>query len=248
MRYLLVSLMSICCLSSINTQTSEYVGLNMKISELGGDTIRATLITDYFENMISFEFNLNWDPAKIEFVDLDYTHTEIGLRPDFFNLDNTNDGRARIIWFTAGCETLMEGDSLFSFIFIQKTDDFVIVPPPEQMLFYDCEGNELRMEYLDNQGQRIFFGEPPTSLNEILNTDIDWRVYPNPTSDYISLEFSQTVSGSLIIYNNLGKRILSKSLYNTANVLIDVSSLAAGQYFLEVIDNKVRLQESIIVH
>ncbi len=220
----------------------------MKISELVGDTIRATLTTDYFENMIAFEFNLNWNPSELEFVDLDYTKTDIGLRPDLFNLDNADEGRARIIWSTAGCETMTEGDSLFSFIFIQKSDDFVIIPPPEQMLFYDCEGNELRMEYVDNRGEKTFFGGAPTSLNEVTNSGIEWSIFPNPTSDYISLEFSQAVSGSLVIYSSSGKRVLSKPLHNTVNVSTDISHLPAGQYVLEVMDNNLRLQKPIIIH
>ncbi len=239
--------LSFLLFSGIYAQTSEYVGLRMQVSELKDDTVKATLVTDHFVNMIAFEFNLNWNTAHLEFIDLDYTNRNIGLLPDFFNIDNVEQGRVRVIWSTAGCETTAAGDSLFSIIFIQKTDEFVIVPPPEQMLFYDCEGNELRMEYIDNQGQKTFFGEPPTGLDEISKTEIDWRIYPNPTSDYISLEFSQPISGSLKIYNSSGKLIITKPLFNNIDFKADIRNLSSGQYFLEVIDNNLRLQESVII-
>jgi len=247
MKYSFLGILLFLLISGLNAQTSEYVGLKMEVIELREDTIRATLITDHFVNMIAFEFNLNWNPADLEFIDLDYTNRDIGLLPDFFNLDNAGQGRVRVIWSTAGCETLVQGDSLFSFLLLKKSTDFVIVPPADQMLFYDCDGNELRMEYIDNQGEKTHFPSGATALDFFSPHSMELTVFPNPCTDFFHLDFSQKLSGKLKIYDGSGKLVGSMNLFDTNSATVNVSHLASGQYFLEILSGKEQIRGSVFV-
>ena len=65
-------------------------------------------------------------------------------------------------------------------------------------------------------------------------------IFPNPVRD--NLEIKNLIAGlnlTIIIYNNLGEKILEKNEKNVSEKLsVDVSSISAGTYFLELSDGK----------
>lgn len=75
----------------------------------------------------------------------------------------------------------------------------------------------------------------PTSLNYKLESD--FRVYPNPASDNISLLWSKSVSGSLVlrITNMVGEIIYNQTFASADMIdLVDLSSNPPGIYFLTI--------------
>ncbi len=74
---------------------------------------------------------------------------------------------------------------------------------------------------------------PPVSVNfeEIASCTI----YPNPTRDKINIEFSEFYDGdiSVNIYNLTGEIVLTKTLKNKT-ILLDISFLKAGCYFINI--------------
>ncbi|RLD64559.1 MAG: hypothetical protein DRI84_08540 [Bacteroidetes bacterium] len=93
------------------------------------------------------------------------------------------------------------------------------------------------------------------SNKEVLEESLsDYRIYPNPSKDYITLEYSPLGDGEIIysISNADGKVVLQKVLANTNNkskteVLIDIQELAAGVYYFNIINNGKSLSTKKLV-
>ncbi|WP_294208951.1 T9SS type A sorting domain-containing protein [uncultured Chryseobacterium sp.] len=107
-------------------------------------------------------------------------------------------------------------------------------------------------------------GAPDTKANAAkmsANTDLavakneyQFNVYPNPTSDFITIDFSNNLSEgntNIQIYNFSGKKV--KDVYNgqvnrgnSKSLKIDLSSLPKGEYFILIDSNGKRLSKKII--
>ncbi len=76
----------------------------------------------------------------------------------------------------------------------------------------------------------------PETVNEI-NDEI--LIYPNPTTDYINIEFSTVKENNAVIsiYNVLGKRVLSQEISKGISLTqLNLSGCNAGVYFLSIDD------------
>ena len=70
-----------------------------------------------------------------------------------------------------------------------------------------------------------------TSVSEY-NGDSELKVFPNPTSDYLTIEVGDEALREVSVFDAVGKRVLTKKI-PTLGVL-EVSSLKPGSYFLGV--------------
>jgi arsenate reductase-like glutaredoxin family protein len=82
----------------------------------------------------------------------------------------------------------------------------------------------------------------------------DYRIYPNPSKDYITLEYSPLDDSEITysISNADGKVVLQKVLANTntkskTEVLIDIQGLSAGVYYFNLISNGKSLNTQKLV-
>jgi hypothetical protein len=79
-----------------------------------------------------------------------------------------------------------------------------------------------------------------TSVNEE-NFDMQFALYPNPASDFITLAFSMNETKNIRYYitNMLGQNMLSGYLGDISyfNEMVDVSMLESGNYFVQIISN-----------
>lgn len=69
------------------------------------------------------------------------------------------------------------------------------------------------------------------------------NIYPNPANDIIY--FKEAASGELLIYNSIGKIVLTQELINDENV--DISSLTSGLYFVRLTDGNLMKEQKLIV-
>ena len=71
-------------------------------------------------------------------------------------------------------------------------------------------------------------------INELDNSSVN--LYPNPTNGSVTLSFSNTTNGQVILTDLLGKEVLSKS-FTSNEVQLNLKSLEAkGTYFAKVLD------------
>lgn len=63
-------------------------------------------------------------------------------------------------------------------------------------------------------------------------------IYPNPFSDYITIELENSILSEYHIYNSIGQIIRYNSDINSQRHLIDTKELKTGLYFLKILDDK----------
>lgn len=90
--------------------------------------------------------------------------------------------------------------------------------------------------YADNLSFDNLITSTPVTVNEFTAVDI----FPNPVADKLMISLPDNQSGqiTLDVFNMTGKQVLSRQVKaSSAPPAIDVSSLAAGNYFLRITTN-----------
>ncbi|MEN8118484.1 MAG: T9SS type A sorting domain-containing protein [Bacteroidota bacterium] len=73
-----------------------------------------------------------------------------------------------------------------------------------------------------------------TAINEFPVSEIGLKVYPNPTENFVYIQFSELVENvSYAVYNNLGNLIEKKEIVSTKTKL-NFTPYASGQYILKL--------------
>lgn len=86
-----------------------------------------------------------------------------------------------------------------------------------------------------------------TAINNV-ETDYSLLVYPNPSIDYIQLQFQNLKNTVTIqLLSSDGKLLQSQELKTTAELQIDMSKYAAGTYLLSVKDNQAKVKTYQVV-
>jgi len=91
---------------------------------------------------------------------------------------------------------------------------------------------------VDENGDYRFSNIAQVKLNNVISTV---SVYPNPTSDYLNISFTETVEveSAISIMDANGKAVTltTTSNINGANVQFDIRQLVKGIYFLNILNN-----------
>ena len=74
-------------------------------------------------------------------------------------------------------------------------------------------------------------------INNINGGD-DVKVYPNPSTGIIDLDFGQTMTLKLDVYNMYGQGLLHEDIDNQSRHEMDLSYLPEGNYFVVLKDNE----------
>ncbi len=75
------------------------------------------------------------------------------------------------------------------------------------------------------------FETAPVSVNEIENTV---SIYPNPTSDFINVNCTNTNAEKISIFDINGRKIEDINITNSNNMLIDLTDYSKGIYILKI--------------
>jgi N-acetylneuraminic acid mutarotase len=83
-------------------------------------------------------------------------------------------------------------------------------------------------------------------LNEILNAEVS--VYPNPSSDFIKVNYDMLSPVSLAIYSSTGQLVLSNQHIQNEST-IDVSNLQSGYYIIRIMtpDNQLMYSQKLLI-
>jgi hypothetical protein len=73
------------------------------------------------------------------------------------------------------------------------------------------------------------------------------KVYPNPTTDVIYLEFDKFKHHKIIIYDLLGKQVKPIYSFNGDFIQVNIGDLPKGFYFLSVFDENDTMSNIIKV-
>lgn len=70
-------------------------------------------------------------------------------------------------------------------------------------------------------------------------------IYPNPVSSTLTVQLSENEFGTIVLHNQLGQNVLTKSISSQQNT-IDVTSLSSGIYFYDFSSNNSKLRGKLI--
>jgi len=88
-----------------------------------------------------------------------------------------------------------------------------------------------------------------TGVDENFNNgNLDFNIYPNPTTGEIYLRFDAQSDCTIQVGNQIGQIVFSKVLKNSSNseILIDLSFLKSGIYYLKIDDKKSRAVKKLV--
>ena len=70
--------------------------------------------------------------------------------------------------------------------------------------------------------------------SDVVNLDINTKVYPNPTTNFLIIELEQNVNAELLVYDINGKIVIKDKLNNEQQKQLDFSFLNQGNYLLHI--------------
>jgi len=92
---------------------------------------------------------------------------------------------------------------------------------------------------------KILFLDFPQMLQTELEAQIE--LFPNPTSDFISVQLPATLNVSEIrLINSLGQTILQQAVHSNRNFTIDVSKIPMGIFYLQIRVNEQFVSKKIV--
>ena len=74
------------------------------------------------------------------------------------------------------------------------------------------------------------------------------RIFPNPTTDHITVELApmNQISGEIAIYDIYGKLLFTTPIVETVQT-IDMSTFAPGMYLIKIMDGNQTIQTEKII-
>ncbi len=135
------------------------------------------------------------------------------------------------------------------YVFQNNNGDFELINPSNAPFgsklygrFTDPSLTDINQDlYLDaivTTGDRAIYhyiSDTETSSSQLSKEESTIKLYPNITSDMVTLELDQAIkSGKISIYNMKGEVVYHKEVQNNASFNIDVSTLTPAQYILSL--------------
>ncbi|HLA56283.1 MAG TPA: T9SS type A sorting domain-containing protein [Flavobacterium sp.] len=158
------------------------------------------------------------------------------LRTVAYNADDDNDGVLNEFEDRNGDLNLNDNDTDSDGIF-----DFMDSDDDGDGVLTVNEDNNHNGNYFDddqNFNGIADFLDPGTTLGVAVNNQSDFRIYPNPASGIIDLDFGNDVPMQLSVYDTAGKLVMQMKPVES----VDISGLQSGIYFM-----KVGFQEKVII-
>jgi len=76
---------------------------------------------------------------------------------------------------------------------------------------------------------------------------VDLRMYPNPTSDELTISGNNATINELSVMDNVGKLVMKQSGLNKKETKLDVTTLKSGVYFIKLATSKGVVVEKFVV-
>ncbi|MFK7781573.1 T9SS type A sorting domain-containing protein [Psychroserpens sp.] len=84
-----------------------------------------------------------------------------------------------------------------------------------------------------NSGHVRVFNEPSLTIKDFIFED--FRLYPNPSSDYVNIEFNELFESiSVQVFDVLGKKVIQQEKRGLSTIKLNVSHLKSGIYLVNI--------------
>ena len=81
------------------------------------------------------------------------------------------------------------------------------------------------------------------------NSNIDssnWLIFPNPASEYVTIQSQSSIEGKISVFNQLGAQLLSENISGNTKEL-HISNLPKGLYFVTISSENRKVTKKLIV-
>lgn len=202
-----------------------------------GDSTCTFITVSNFENILSFQFSLEYNDAFLEFGNCDVDDAIASFKCSDIALQD--DGTSfKALWFEPlGNLTTLEDDTPIA----QLCFLTIAVPKKEQALIQftdDLAGEAVKGDPNDlSVAAKLPFcsQDDITSRVEDISQNSALSIFPNPVSDILFIENADENSniGQISIYNVNGQLILKENQLNRLNE-ISFENLHRGHYFIRI--------------
>lgn len=86
-----------------------------------------------------------------------------------------------------------------------------------------------------------------TAINDIQIAGVEIKVYPNPTSDFVTVHFSKVMEKPTYMLFDLSGRLIQQKNIESTDAKIDMTSYAGGSYILKLNNGQKPLQSFKII-
>ncbi len=143
------------------------------------------------------------------------TETEVNV--SHFNVQRSADGRSFTTIGRINAAGNTTGSSIYSYSDLDKLTG-------SKEVFY-------RLQILDKDGKTTY----SNVKRVVLNTDVSFRIIPNPASNFITVEGEGVVTMKIV---NIAGKILIQTQLTLPVSQVDISALNPGAYFVHITDHK----------
>ena len=87
-------------------------------------------------------------------------------------------------------------------------------------------------------------------IDDGINKENVFNIYPNPTNDKITIDFAENIGNQIDVYifNVLGQQVFTKNIINNnGNSMLDVSQLKKGIYYFRIITDMQKVYDKKII-
>jgi hypothetical protein len=87
-------------------------------------------------------------------------------------------------------------------------------------------------------------------IDDGINKDILFNIYPNPSSEKITIDLSNYADHQidLFVFNALGQQVITKNIINnSSNIILDVSQLKEGIYYFRAVTDMQKVYDKKII-
>ena len=81
-----------------------------------------------------------------------------------------------------------------------------------------------------------------TAITDLLIPEIEIKVFPNPTQDFIIIEFNEFLENTDFLLYDLSGRVIKQAKINSSETRLNLKEYASGSYILKLMLNKDPIQ------
>jgi len=147
-----------------------------------------------------------------------------------------NDGGPCKLWINQGGKQTGE---------LGKFSDSDLTLPAGQGVLCDFNNDNKLDAFI---GNKIWLNEFQTTSNQIINNENKISIFPNPTSDFITITQGKTLTQNnfIEVFDLQGKLLVKKYCINTSSSLIDLTSFQEGIYIIKVTSENSTLNIKVL--
>lgn len=240
------------CYYQMGTSSSIYNQLYVVKLEVDGDKY---VHVDRNNKMLKF-YNLNHTPFKsisyAAVTDVNpngNNHTILYISQKLFDNDNEIEFMYGEQLAYGACITQIVNED-GSIVFTANNESNIVISnaPQVQVSIYNTTAGTkmiLSANSSDPLGNGKVYSLPgnlsPLTVKSLENPTSESNLYPNPSSDNITLDNKEFDINKVVIMDVTGKIIRSISSENVTSVNVDISTLSCGEYYVQIFDKKENL-------